>query len=248
MNNSKSLRYYCAFLILSIGGLLSYGQEPFKRDLEQVSFVPKGQWIAGLTANYTRTDQDNYQFLIAEDIKGDTYSYKITPMVCYIFMDNLGAGGKIGYRRGLTRLYNTTVALDPDMTMTVKNLYLLTHEMSAMATFRNYISLGHQKRFGLYNEVQLEYSFGQSKVASGAGKDFTGSFQETNSVNLALSPGVVMFLNNDVAFEISVGVLGFGYTHTEQINNQIYVGQSDMTSANFKINLLSVGFGIAFYL
>lgn len=94
----------------------------------------------------------------------------------------------------------------------------------------------------------MEYSFGQSKIANGIGDDFTGSFQETHSIGLALSPGIVMFLNNDVAFEISVGVLGFGYTYTNQVNNQIYVAQSNMTSANFKINLLSIGFGIAFYL
>ncbi|MFI3239437.1 MAG: hypothetical protein R3Y22_02455 [Bacteroidales bacterium] len=246
--NRVFLRYCLVFSFLTIGGLLSYGQEHFKRDLEQVAFVPEGQWIVGLTANYSQSEQDNYQFLIIEDILGDTYSYKVTPMLCYIFKDNLGAGGRVGYSRGLTRLDNVTVALDPDMILDVDNFYLLSHNISTMGIFRNYISLGSQKRFGLYNEVQLEYSFGQSKIASGAGEAFTGTFQETHSVGLALSPGIVMFLNNELAFEISVGVLGFGYTYTKQINNQIYVAESNMTSANFKINLLSIGFGIAFYL
>ena len=48
-------------------------QEEFKRDIEQISFVPKGQWITGVSVSYTQSSQDNYQFLIIENLNGDTY-------------------------------------------------------------------------------------------------------------------------------------------------------------------------------
>ncbi len=233
---------------MSIGAINSYGQDTFKRDLKQVSFVPKGQWIAGLTANYSQSKQDNYQLLFIEDITGDTYSYKITPLACYSFADNMAAGLKIGYKRGLTRLESASLVFDPETSLSVENLYMLSHGMTATGVFRNYISLGTQKRFGLYNEVQLEFDFGQSKVASAPDGVVTGAFEESYTMGLALAPGMVMFLNNDLAFEVNVVVLGLYYTHTNQINDQIYVSQRDMTSLNFKTNLLSISFGIAFYL
>ena len=39
-------------------------QEQFSRDLEQIAFVPKGQWLAGVSVNYSQSSQDNYQFLV----------------------------------------------------------------------------------------------------------------------------------------------------------------------------------------
>ncbi|MDE6437623.1 MAG: hypothetical protein K2K69_08970, partial [Muribaculaceae bacterium] len=61
-------------LLLSACGLTA--QEQFRRKLEQVSFVPKGAWVTGVSVSYSQSDQDNYQFLIVESISGDTYSFK----------------------------------------------------------------------------------------------------------------------------------------------------------------------------
>ena len=45
-----------------------------------------------------------------------------------------------------------------------------------------------------------------------------------------------------------MGVLGFSYTHTRQISDQIYESNRKTRSANFRINLFSITFGVAFYL
>ena len=58
-------------------------QEHFKRGLEQITFVPEGQWITGVSVSYTHSNQDNYQFFIVENLSGDTYSFKVTPMLMY---------------------------------------------------------------------------------------------------------------------------------------------------------------------
>lgn len=235
-------------MFLFIGGTFSYGQEHFSRGLEQKSFVPKGQWIAGFNANFTQSSQNNYQFLIVENISGDTYSFKVTPSVCYIFKDNLGVGGKFGYTRSLTKLDDTKVVIDSSTDFSLENFYCLSQKYSGMAIFRNYISLGDSKRFGLFNEVQLEFGVGETKLTNGRGTDFTGSFERSYSFDLGLAPGIIMFLNNYSAIELNIGVLGFSYTHTKQISDQIYISNRNSKSANFKINLFSISFGVAFYL
>ena len=67
-------------LIVSVVAPLA-AQVEFKRGLEQVSFIPKGQYITGVSVSFSQSNQNNYQFLIIEGIDGDTYKFKISPML-----------------------------------------------------------------------------------------------------------------------------------------------------------------------
>lgn len=211
------------------------------------SFVPKGQWVTGLSVSYSQSTMDNYQFFIVEDLSGDTYSFKVSPMVCYIFKDNMGVGGRLAYSRSLCKLDGTAV-IDSETDYDLDNLYSLSHNYYATAMFRNYISLGESKRFGLFNEVQLQVGGGQTKLANGSGDDLSGTYERNFSLDVGLAPGMVVFLNNYSAIEVNVGVLGFSYTNTRSVTDQVYVSHRDSKSANFKINLFSISFGVAFYL
>lgn len=232
--------------VMSVFGLSA--QVEFKRGLEQISFIPKGQWITGVSVSFSQSNQKNYQFLIVESINGDTYTFKVSPMLLYCFQDNLAAGGKFAYTRSRTRLDNATVVIDSETDYNVENLYSISQNYSAMAVFRNYISFGRSRRFGLFNEVQLQIGGGESKIANGRGKDLTGTFERSWDVNVGLVPGLIMFLNNYSAIEVNVGVLGFSYNHTKAVTDQIYDASRYGKSARFKINLFSITFGVAFYL
>ncbi|MDO5395697.1 MAG: hypothetical protein Q4F07_07015 [Bacteroidales bacterium] len=220
----------------------------FEREIEQVQFVPKGQWIAGVSVSYSQSSQDNYQFLIIENLNGDTYSFKVSPMVLYAFKDNLAVGGRLGYTRQRTQLDKARFVLDSETDYDVDHLYSISHKFYGMAAFRNYMSLGSGTRFGLFNEVQLEFGGGESKIEKGSGVDFTGTFERTFSINVGLAPGMVMFLNNYSAIEVNVGVLGFNYNHAKATTDRIYVAKHNSKSANFRINLFSITFGCVFYI
>ena len=249
MTNRQTYKTLLTLLTaMLLGAAGAAAQEPFKRGLEQISFVPKGQWITGVSVNYSQSNQDNYQFLIVEGINGDTYSFKVSPMLMYCFKDNLAAGGKFSYTRSRTRLDSGSVILDSETTYDADHLYAITSNYYGTATFRNYISLGSSMRFGMFNEVQLELGGGQSKITNGSGDDFTGTFERNFSLNVGLTPGFVMFLSNYSAIEVNIGVLGFGYTDTKSTTDRIYVAHRSTKHANFKINLFSVSFGVVFYL
>ncbi len=244
--------YKIRTLILTVAmllaGLTAGAQEQFQRGLEQYSFIPKGQWITGVSVSYTQSNQNNYQFLIIENINGDTYSFKVSPMLMYCFKDNLVAGGRFAYSRTMARLDNASVVIDSESSYDIDNLYSISHKYYGMAAFRNYISFGSNKRFGLFNEVQMQFGGGESKLCNGSGTELSGSFSRSYSLDIGLAPGMIMFLNNYSAIEVNVGVLGFSYDHTKSITDQIYVANANTRSANFKINLFSITFGVAFYL
>lgn len=223
-------------------------QEPFKRNLEQISFIPKGQWITGVSVSYSQSSQDNYQFLVIENINGDAYTFKVSPMLMFAFKDNLAAGGRFAYSRTRMAIDEARVVLDSETDYTVDNLYSISHNYYFTGALRNYISLGHNRRFGMFNEMQVQIGGGQSKLCNGSGNDFSGTYSRNFSIDIGLAPGMVMFLNNYSAIEVNVGVLGFSYTDTKSTTDQIYVANSNSKKANFKINLFSITFGVAFYL
>lgn len=244
----KTLRLTIACMAAIIAATAASAQEPFKRGLEQISFIPKGQWITGVDVSYQQNDFDKYQFLIIENIAGDTYTFKVSPMFMYCFKDNLAAGARTGYSRSKTKLDKADFILGEDTSWGVENFYCITHNYYGTALFRNYISLGNSMRFGFFNEVQLELGGGQSKIVNGAGDDLTGTYERNFNLGIGLTPGIIAFLNNYSAIEVSIGVLGFNYTRTRSVTDQIYVATRDSKSANFRINLFSVSFGVKFYI
>lgn len=239
---------YMMLLCLAAAAFPAHSQEQFKRKLDSVVFVPKGQWVTGVSVSYSQSNQNDYQFFIVENLSGDTYSFKVSPMVCYIFKDDMGAGGKFVYSRNLTKLEEGAIVLDSETDYSVENLYRLSHSYSVMGIFRNYFSLGRSKRFGFCNELQLEIGGGQSKLMKGKSTELTGAYERSFHLNVGLAPGITVFLNNYSALEVNVGVLGFQYNHTKQINDRIYESSYHSKGANFRINILSITFGVAFYL
>lgn len=235
-------------ILLTSASLTASAQKGFSRGLEQISFVPKGQWITGVSVNYAQDHQDDYQFLIVENLSSDSYSFKVSPMLLYCFQDNLAAGGKFAYQRSMIDMSNANVIIDSETSYDVDHLYSLRQNYYATAAFRNYISMGHSSRFGFFSEVDLKLGGGQSKLVNGTGDDLTGTYERNFNLGVGLTPGVIMFLNNYSAIEVSVGVLGFDYTHTKSTTDRIYVANRNSKSANFKINLFSISFGVAFYL
>lgn len=222
--------------------------EEFTRDIESVVFVPKGQWITGVSVSYAMSTQSKYQFLIFEGISGDTYSFKISPMLMYAVRDDLALGGRFSYARSLTKLKNADVILDSETDYSIDHLYRLAHNYYFTGMMRNYFSIGKSTRFGFFNELQLQIGGGQSKLTTGMGKSLTGTYERNFSLDVGLAPGVTVFLNNYSALEVNIGVLGFSYTATKALKDQIYESRRNSKSANFRINLFSIQFGVTFFL
>ena len=247
VNSTIALTFAIGSALAAIAGGKVQAQE-FKRQIEQSTFVPKGQWIAGSSISYSEHTEDNYQFLIIDGFKSDGYTFKVSPLVCYAFKDNIAAGGRFAYSRSLIKIDGLTLNIDDDNQFDINDLYQLRHTYSGMLILRNYISLGKSKRFALFNETQLEWSGSQSRVINGKDESVTGTFATTTGMSIGAAPGIVAFINNYTAVEVSIGVLGLNFSKTKQTTNQVYQGEHSSSSANFKINLFSIGLGLAFYL
>ncbi len=207
-------------------------------------FVPKGQWIAGLGASYSTHDNNAYSFLIIEGINSEGYTVKVTPLVAYALWDNMAIGAKFTYSRAMQRIRNAEIALGGDLALDY--YYTVQHDYSMGVIWRQYIPLGHNKRFALFNEVQLSFGGGESQFAMD--EPIHGTYQKQFSAALGISPGLIAFATNNLAFEVNIGMMGISYSQAKQVHNQVTSGKRSSSGMNFRINPLAIGLGVSFYL
>ena len=212
-------------------------------------FVPRGQWIFGGTASYSTHSNDTYRFLVIEGIESKGYTFKVSPMIAYAFRDNMALGGRFIYSRTLLKLDNAELHFGNEETGTnivARDFYSLKQTYSAAAIWRQYIPLGRNKRFALFNEMQLGMGSSQAKFA--ADTPVRGTYETGKHISLGLTPGLVAFATNNMAIELNVGVMGFTYNKVRQVHNQGSGGTRGSSMMNFKVNIFSIGLGVAFYL
>lgn len=216
------------------------------------NFVPAGQWIFGGTASYSAHTNKDYQFTLINDIDSKGYSVNISPMIAYALWKNMAVGLRFGYSRSLLALDNASLSM-ADTDLTVDMFHQLKHSYTGTLFWRPYIPLGQGNRFAFFAEAQLSFSGGQSRAVAATNiidgmQDYRGTYAKQFGAMLALQPGIVAFITNNAAVELSIGVLGIGFDRTKQVKNQILEATVNSVDTNFKLNLLSVGFGMSFYL
>ena len=84
-----------------------------------------------------------------------------------------------------------------------------SHTVSGSFFVRTYLNLGDSKRFGLFNEARVTYGYGQSNVEDGTGDELKGTHQIKQNLNFGVAPGITCFINDYVAVEAAIDVLGW---------------------------------------
>ena len=135
---------------------------------------------------------------------------------------------------------NISISLSAD------NYYSLKHTYEGSMFWRQYIPFGNNRRFALFSEAQLIFGGSQAKYV--AHEPVKGTYETSFSTTLNFTPGIAAFITNDIALELNVGVMGITFQTVRQIHNQVATGKRNESLMNFKINLLSIGLGLAIYL
>ena len=209
-------------------------------------FIEKGTWMVGGNARYSQHVNDNLSMLVISNINSDGYSVSVRPRVMYSFQDNMAVGLKLSYGRSMLDLTSADLAV-AQIEMNASDCYQIQHKISAYGVFRAYIPLGSSKRVAMFADLHLGGSVKQGKAFNAGGDHIYGFYNQSYSLELAVDPGIVAFLTERLAVEMNVGIFGVNYSWSDQIRNQVNLGQTQSTSAGFMVNLLSLGVGLSYY-
>lgn len=217
------------------------------RGIEKQIFVPRGTIFVGGTFNYNDLGSGDFKFLLFDNLSTSAYLLGAKAFVGYAFRNDIAAGLSFDYSRTRVAIDNVDIALSEDMVFAIKDYYTIQQVYTATAFLRTYINIGSSKRFGLFNDLKFSFGGGQGKIMTGKGEALSGTYEKIQNVGLLVSPGITVFMTDFMSVEASIGIMGLKYSRTEQITDQVYQGHWESFNASFKINLLSVGLGMAFY-
>ncbi len=217
----------------------------FDRGLYNYIFAPKGKWGFGITASFGELKTEDIQVLsILKDFDFKGKIYSINPSVQYFFANNQAIGMKFNYSRGTIDLDNMSVDFDEDLNFSIKDVSYYQQSFGFSTFYRTYIGLDQVGRFSIFNDVDLSFGSGSSRfkrLYAGEPKD-----TRTSTIQGALnfSPGVCVFIQENVSFNISFGVFGLKWRKEHQVTDGIDEGSRVTSGANFRFNLFNINFGL----
>lgn len=225
----------------------NYGR--FDRGLFNFLFIPKGQWSFGIQASYGEFNTEDFQMLsILNDLNVKVKAYSLEPSISYFFGNNQSIGINFNYTRMYVDLAGLSFDFDSDMSFKLADVSYYSKTYSSAIAYRNYVGLGRDRRFGVFNEVELAFGAGSSRfkrLYDGLPRD---TRTNTMTASLNFSPGVSVFIMDYVSFNVSFGVFGIKVHHERQTTDGVDEGSRFSSGANFKFNIFNINFGMAVYI
>lgn len=221
----------------------------FDRKLHSYIFIPRKQWQFGVTASYGEFSAKDLQLLdMLEDFDFAGHTFSIKPYISYFFADNQSIGVRLGYTESKGTLASLAVDFDDDINFEIKDAMYRNTSYTAAVMYRSYIGLARRGRFGVFNEVDLSFSSGESdfnRLIGGTPRQTHTTYMESR---LSFSPGLCCLIMKNVSFNVSFGVVGFYLRNEKQSVNGESVGNRFSSGANFRFNIFNINFGLGIHI
>lgn len=243
--------------------------EPFNRGIDNSStcFIPKGTIGTGIAFSYSNYNVGengnggyNMLFSILQGVRGNMQQWSVAPFASYFIRDNLSVGLRFDYGHASMGLGSVDMSLMEGMDISIRDFNYRKQSYLGALTARYYMSIAKSKRFGMFVELRAAGGYGQSETykwneilepgtdAPTGQFEKHGTYQDIYNFEVGIVPGLAIFVTNNVALEVQVGLLGLEYEKVCQKTNQVEHSEMEHSGANFRVNLLSLGIGISYFI
>lgn len=221
----------------------NYGR--FDRGLFNYLYIPKGEWAFGFTASYGEINTEDMQlFSIIDDVNFNGKIYSLKPTVSYFFDHNQSIGVHLDYTKGSANLNSLVMDISDDLNLDIHNVGYSSQSFKMGVFYRNYVGLDKKRRFSVFNEVSLMFGSGSSRFKRYYDNELYDTRTTSTMANLNFSPGVCVFVQDHVAFNVSFGIFGVKLAKEKQTTNGTDDGSRFSSGANFKFNIFNINFGL----
>ena len=225
----------------------NYGR--YDRGIFACLFVPKGQFSFGLQASYGEISTDDLQMLnLISNLNFSAKSYSVKPHMSYFYKHNKEVGVRFGLSSTDFDLKSLSADIMDDISFDMRDVAYKTKTTSVSVFRRSYIGLDRGRRFALFNEVALRYDRGTGTFSRLYNDEPKETKSTGNAFRLDFSPGMCVFIQEKVAFNVSFGIFGWYWKREHQVTNGVDEGTFSSSGANFKFNLFNLNMGVSVYL
>lgn len=242
-------------LLAACLALPGQAQEKFTRGFagKNKIFIPKGSFGGGLSVSwrkYTLGEDDGFTVLskYIGDIKGGYNTFGVTPSFEYFLANNLSLVARFEYSWLGVDLNNASLHLSEDLGLDITGEHYKRQSYALAAGARYYLPFMGSKVFGFFVEAAVNGGYVQSMLYQDDEGMKHGTYSDNWKVALRVDPGICFFVQENVDFELSVGLLDLTYQFNKQSENQVKTSSGSGLGTGLNINLLALRFGVHFYL
>lgn len=171
----------------------------------------------------------------------------------YFYKENVSVGLGLQYGENkadlLANLLNNSYERD------IRNF---SRSYGAVGFIKNHIPISSNNVFYVTNQTELFYGYKSGPSETFIGDILERKYASKHSVGVSILPGILVFLTDNFAFDLNMGILGFSHSNENvrfqypennppSESNRKEDSRNKSTDLNLKFDLLKLGFGFSYY-
>lgn len=253
------MRYqYLLVSCLFFQSFLSHAQIVPDQDEENKRFTPyellssyyntnfnpfkKGTFYVGMSMSLEDRSMENTENLFQKVLEGDRTNFNMLLKGGYYINDYNMVGLNVNF---FENKFQGILFRDPDNVES----NTITRGFSFTPNYRTSIPLTKNERLSFFTTAGFTFGKSHSLKRETINTDeIEKTFAENYNLRVGLSPGVTFFAMQNFALEVQVDVVGYELHIENKTKNEVEKSRDVRHNVDFKLNLLSLKFGVAYYL
>ncbi len=219
---------------------------PGKRVQDRV-FMPKGDISVGIQFFYIDLASSNSEVMMilrSLDAAGSVLS--VSPYFDYAYRDNRSVGIRSKYTSASGGVSNADLSMLSDgLEMSLQDIRSDSRTIQSELYHRTYAPLDSKGRFGVFTDLALSWSRSDTSFSYNA--QSLSSRAVTDRLRLAVHPGLMVFVLNNLSTHVSIGIGGANYSKTDYIRDGEVTGGRYGSKVNFMIDILDISYGLSLH-
>ena len=215
--------------------------------------LTKGTWLLGGTLSAKSNNFSDIDLLVVDVEDFDQRAFNVRLEGSYFYKENVSVG--LGLQYGENKVDLIANLLDNSYTRNIRNF---SRSYGVLGFIKNHIPISSSNVFYVTNQTELYYGFKSGPSETYIGDILERQYAEKHSMGVSIRPGILVFLTDNFAFDLNMGILGFShskenvsYTYPENNppseSSRKKDGSNKSTDLNLKFDLLRIGFGFSYY-
>lgn len=217
------------------------------RELDRRLFMPKGAKSAGVQFSYfDLSSTDSELLMLIRGLHAHGTYFSVAPFVSYCIKDNKAVGLKIRYSIAEAGISEADFnLLSDDLNLSIEDIKGSSDSFMSEVFYRSYVGLDGHGRFGLFNDIALQYS--STKTSFSLSETDMDAYTMANKIKLAVRPGLEVFMLNNVSTQFSIGIGGVSYTNTKYVKAGERIGTNNVSRARFMLDVMDISMGLTLH-